>query len=100
VPATTQQSRRCTAFYAPAFDLTVTGSVDVDPRVRVNPLKLHYLAFEAQRLVAVKLGCERVVSDGSAGCAHSDYSADYGCQRFLLHGQLLLNSNVRVVIVT
>src|SRR5690606_38956582 len=91
VPAAAKQRARSAAFDAPALDLAVDGSIEVDPRVRVDPLELHDLAFETDRLVAVKLGGKRVVCNGSAGSPQGEDGADRGGSPLLhLHGYLLL----------
>src|SRR5690606_40018282 len=87
VPATTQQGARRTAFNAPALHATVDVRVDVNPRVRVDPLELHDLAFKTDRLVAIELGGEGVVSDGSTGSPHCKDGANRGGGPLLhLHG--------------
>src|SRR5690606_12646474 len=97
VPAATEQRARGAALDTPALNLAVHVGVDVDPRVRVDPLELHDLALEADRLVTIELGGERMVRDGSAGGSDRQDGADRGRGPFLdLHGDTPRSSNLRV----
>src|SRR5690606_15433344 len=86
-----QQRARSAAFNTPALDLAIDVGIEMNPRVRVHPLELHDLALKADGLVAIELGGERVVRNGSASRSHCEDGADRGSGPLLhLHGTKLL----------
>src|SRR5688572_1508338 len=85
VPATAQQRIRRTAFDHPLLNLAGRRRhVDVDPRMRVDPIHLRDRDRELDGTVRVELGRERVVSDRWR-CERREQYAGGNTQEFHAH---------------